>query len=70
MFTTSDMSAGTTLLMKGIWFTDMGLLNTWLNHQHPLTGQAMSRNIVEVHFSTPSEGNNITYYFVMTGLVG
>ena len=30
----------------------------------------MSRNIVEVHFSTPPEGNNITYYFVMTGLAG
>ena len=31
----------------------------------------MSRNIVEVHFSTPPEGNNITsYVFVMTGLAG
>ena len=30
----------------------------------------MGRNIIEVHFSTPPEGNNITYYFVMTGLVG
>ena len=30
----------------------------------------MSRNIVEVHFYTPPEGNNITYYFVMTGLAG
>ena len=30
----------------------------------------MSSNIVEVHFSTPPEGNNITYYFVMTGLAG
>jgi hypothetical protein len=46
----------------------MDQLNTWLNQQHPLTGQAMSRQIVEVHFSTPPEGNNITYYFVMTGL--
>ena len=30
----------------------------------------MSRNIVEFHFSRPPEGNNITYYFVMTGLAG
>jgi len=30
----------------------------------------MSRNIVEVHFSTPPEGNDITYYFVMQGLAG
>ena len=30
----------------------------------------MSRKIVEVHFSRPPEGNNITYYFVMTGLAG
>ena len=70
VFTTSDMSVGTTLLVKGIRFTDMDQLNAWLNQQHPLTGQAMSRNIVEVHFSTPPEGNNITYYFVMTGLAG
>ena len=69
-FTTSDMSAGTTLLVKGIWFIDMDQVNTWLNQQHPLTGQAMSRNIVEVHFSTPPRGANITYYFVMTGLAG
>ena len=69
-FTTSDMSVGTTLLAKGIWYTDMDQLNAWLNQQHPLTGQAMSRNIVEVHFSTPPEGNNITYFFVMTDLAG
>ena len=30
----------------------------------------MSRNIVEVHFSTLPECNIITYYFVMTGLAG
>ena len=30
----------------------------------------MSRKIVEVHFSRPPEGNNIAYYFVMTGLAG
>ena len=30
----------------------------------------MSRQIVEVHFSRPPEGNSITYYFVMTGLAG
>ena len=54
----------------GIWFTDMDQLNAWLNQQHPLAGQAMSRNIVEVHFSTPPEGNNITYDFVIAGLAG
>ena len=57
VFTTSDMSAGATLLAKGILLTDKDQLNTWLNQQHPLTGQAMSRNIVEVHFSRPPEGN-------------
>ena len=70
VFTTSDMSAGTTLLVKGIWFSHMDQLNTWLNQQHPLTRQAMSKRIVEVHFSRPLEGNNITHYFVMTGLAG
>ena len=70
VFTTSDTSTGATLLVKGMWFTDMDQVNAWLNQQHPLTGQAMSRNIVELHFSTPPEGNNITYYFVMTGLAG
>jgi hypothetical protein len=33
VFTTSDMSAGTTLLVKGIWFTDMDQVNAWLNQQ-------------------------------------
>jgi len=70
VFTTSDMSVGTTLLVKGIWFTDMDQVNALLNQQHPLTGQAMSRNIIEVHFSTPPDGNSVTYYFVMTGLAG
>ena len=53
-----------------MWFTDMDQLNTWLNQQHPFTGLAMSRQIVDVHFSRPPEGNNITYYFVMKGLAG
>ena len=26
--------------------------------------------IIEVHFSTPLEGNKVTYYFAMTGLAG
>ena len=30
----------------------------------------MSRNIIEVHFSAPPDGNSVTYYFVMTGLAG
>ena len=30
----------------------------------------MRRKIAEVHFSRPPEGNNITDYFVMTGLAG
>ena len=45
-------------------------MNAWLSQQHPLTGQATSRNIVEVHFSTPPEGNITKYDFVMTGLAG
>jgi len=66
----TSMSAGTTRLVKGIWLIGMDQLNAWLNQQHPLTGQAMRRNIVEFNFSTPPEGNNITYYFVMTRLSG
>ena len=70
VFTACDMSAGCALPVKGVWFTDLGELNTWLKEQHPLTAQAMSRTIIEVHFSAPPEGNKVTYYFAMTGLAG
>ena len=59
VLTTFDMLAGTTLLVKGISCTHIDHLNTWLKQLHPLTGQAMSRKIVEVHFSTPPEGNMV-----------
>ena len=45
-------------------------MNAWLQQQHPLTAQAMSRKIVEVHFSAPPEGSKVTHYCVMTGLAG
>jgi hypothetical protein len=67
VYTASDMPAGTNLPVKGVWFTDMQKLNTWLQQQHPLTAEAMSRKIVEVHFSAPPEGGKVTHYCVMTG---
>ena len=70
VFATSDIPGGTVLPVKGVWFTDTEKLNTWLRQQHPLTAQAMSRKIVEVNFSSPPEGNKVSYYFVMTGLAG
>ena len=70
VFTACDMSAGWDLPVKGVWFTDLDELNTWLKEQHPLTAQAMSRKIIEVHFSVPPEANKVTYYFAMTGLAG
>ena len=57
VFSNTDMSAGTTLLVKGIWFTNIDQLNTWLTQQHPSTGQAMIRKIAEVRFSTPPDGS-------------
>ena len=56
--------------MKGIWFNDLEQLNKWLRQQHHLTAQAMSKNIVEVHFSARPEGEKVSCYFIMTGLVG
>ena len=70
LFTESDMSAGTSLLVKGMWFKGTEQLNEWLGQQHPLTAQAMSRKIVEVHFSAPPEGRKDSRYFIMTGLAG
>ena len=70
VFTACDMSAGWDLPVKGVWFTGLDELNTWLKEQHPLTAQGMSRKIIEVNFSAPPEGNKVTYYFVMTGLAG
>ena len=71
LHTSRDMPTGTTFPVKGMWFDQLAKLNVWLGEQHPLTAQALSRKIVEVHFSTPIDENpKITYYFVMTGLAG
>ena len=70
LFTDADMPMGTTIPVKGVWFSDIDQLNKWLSEQHPLTAQTMSRKVVEVHFTTPPEGAKISYYFVMTGAGG
>ena len=70
VFAAADLPSGTTLPVKGVWFGNVEQLNTWLSEQHPLTGQAMRRRIVEVHFTQPPDGSKVTNYFVMTGVAG
>ena len=61
LFTDADMPMGTNMPAKGVWFSGINQLNKWLNEQHPLTAQAMSWNVVEVHFSTPPEVLQVSY---------
>ena len=60
----------TNIPVNGVWFSGINQLNKWLNEQHPLTAQAMSKNVVEAHVSTPQEGAQVSYYLVMTGMAG
>ena len=70
VFAGADLPSGTALPVKGVRFDKVENLNTWLSEQHPLTGQAMSKKVVEVHFSQPPDGTKVNYYFVMTGVAG
>ena len=70
LFTNKSLAMGTTIPVKGIWFGNVGEVNTWLQEQNPRTAEAMAKKIIEVNFSKPPDAEKQCKYLVMTSVVG